>query len=112
MLMLLCAPIAGGLAAAHAALATATGHWTLIAAAITGAVALALACTGRHRKGAVPSPGPDPGPGPDPHPNAHPDPERSRAARRSPGRMPRPITGKLAAVANRIVDRGELCVAR
>ena len=40
------------------------------------------------------------------------DPERSRAARRSPGRVPRPITGKLAIVANRIVDRGELCVAR
>ncbi len=43
-------------AAAHAALATAAGHWTLIAAAVTGVVALALACTGRRRKGAAPSP--------------------------------------------------------
>jgi hypothetical protein len=43
--------------AAHAALATAAGHWTLIAAALAGAVALALACIGRRRTGARPSPG-------------------------------------------------------
>lgn len=98
MLMLLCAPVAAGLAvalatslraaglvlllaglvggylaagavqlraltgattvpAAHAALATAAGHWTLTAAALAGAVALALACIGRRRTGARPSPG-------------------------------------------------------
>jgi hypothetical protein len=34
----------------------------------------------------------------------------SRAARRSPGRVPCPIMGKLTTVANRIVDRGELCL--
>jgi hypothetical protein len=46
-------------------LATAAGHWALTAAAVTGAVAMALACIGRHRKssepaeprGAVPVPG-------------------------------------------------------
>ena len=38
------------------------------------------------------------------------DRERSRAARRSPGRVTRSIMGKLATVANRIVDRGELWV--
>ena len=43
--------------AAHAALATAAGHWTLTAAALAGAVALALACIGRRRTGARPSPG-------------------------------------------------------
>jgi len=37
--------------AAHAALATAAGHWALIAAAVAGTVALALACTGSRRKG-------------------------------------------------------------
>ena len=74
MLMLLCAPVAAGLAvalatslraltgattvpAAHAALATAAGHWTLTAAALAGAVALALACIGRRRTGTRPSPG-------------------------------------------------------
>ena len=31
-------------------------------------------------------------------------------ARRSPARVPRPIMGKLTTVANRIVDRGELCL--
>ena len=43
--------------AAHAALATAAGHWTLTAVALAGAVALALACIGRRRTGARPSPG-------------------------------------------------------
>ena len=37
-------------------------------------------------------------------------PEMSPAARRSPGRVPCPIMGKLTTVANRIVDRGELCL--
>ena len=41
--------------AAHAALATAAGLWTLTAVAPAGAVALALACIGRHRTGARPS---------------------------------------------------------
>ena len=43
--------------AAHAALATAAGRWTLTAAALAGAVALALACIGRRRTGARPGPG-------------------------------------------------------
>ena len=43
--------------AAHAGLAIAVGRWTLIAAALAGAVALALACIGRRRTGARPSPG-------------------------------------------------------
>jgi hypothetical protein len=43
--------------AAHAALATAAGRWTLTAAAFAGAVALVLACIGRRRTGAIPSPG-------------------------------------------------------
>ncbi|HEX3312070.1 MAG TPA: hypothetical protein VHS32_37995 [Streptosporangiaceae bacterium] len=43
--------------AAHAALATAAGSWTLTAAALAGAVALALACIGRRRTGARPGPG-------------------------------------------------------
>jgi hypothetical protein len=43
--------------AAHAALAKAAGHWTLTAAALAGPVALALACIGRRRTGARPSPG-------------------------------------------------------
>jgi predicted lysophospholipase L1 biosynthesis ABC-type transport system permease subunit len=43
--------------AAHAALATAAGRWTLIAAALAGAIALALACIGRRRTGARPGPG-------------------------------------------------------
>ncbi len=49
--------------AAHAALATAAGHWTLTAAALAGAVALALACIGRLRKGAAPEAGPEAGAG-------------------------------------------------
>ena len=32
-------------APARAALAAAAGHWALVAAAVTGAVALAMACT-------------------------------------------------------------------
>lgn len=47
--------------AAHAALATAAGHWTLTAAALAGAVALALACIGRRGKGAGPEAGAGPG---------------------------------------------------
>jgi hypothetical protein len=43
--------------AAHAALATAAGRWTLTAAALAGAAALALACIGRRRTGARPGPG-------------------------------------------------------
>jgi hypothetical protein len=43
--------------AAHAALATAAGRWTLTAAALAGPVALALACIGRWRTGARPGPG-------------------------------------------------------
>jgi hypothetical protein len=35
--------------AAHTALATAAGHWTLTAATVAGAVALVLACIGRRR---------------------------------------------------------------
>jgi len=48
--------------AAHAALATAAGDWTLTAAGVTGAVALALTCIGRRRKGAGPEAGPEAGP--------------------------------------------------
>jgi hypothetical protein len=40
--------------AAHAALATAAGHWAVITAAVTGTVALALACTGGRRRGREP----------------------------------------------------------
>src|SRR6185437_7988083 len=43
--------------AVPASLATAAGHWTLTAAALAGAVALALACIGRCRTGARPRPG-------------------------------------------------------
>ena len=43
--------------AARPARATAAGHWTLTAAALAGAVALALACIGRRQTGARPSPG-------------------------------------------------------
>jgi hypothetical protein len=60
--------------AAHAALATAAGHWTLTAAGLAGAVALALTCIGGRRKGADPeagakiapkaAPGAGPGAGP------------------------------------------------
>jgi len=60
----------------------------------------------------------DPEPDKDPEPDEEPDPELDeepvrevpRAARRSPGPVPRPIMGKLTTVANRIVDRGELCL--
>jgi hypothetical protein len=45
--------------AAHAALATAAGHWALTAAAVAGAVALALACIGRRQTGARPGAGPE-----------------------------------------------------
>jgi hypothetical protein len=40
--------------AAHAALVTAAGHWALVTAAITGAVALALACTSARQRAASP----------------------------------------------------------
>jgi hypothetical protein len=95
--------------AAHAALATAAGHWTLTAAGLAGGVALALTCTGRRRKDVGPKP--DPYPDPRRHPQQGPgqDPEMS-PARRSPGRVPCPILGKLTTVANRIVDRGESCL--
>jgi len=55
--------------AVHAALVTAAGHWALVTAAITGAVALALACTpgrgGETRAGGRPdhTPGRPPVPG-------------------------------------------------
>jgi hypothetical protein len=45
--------------AAHAALATAAGHWALTAATVAGVVALALACIGRHQAGARPGAGPE-----------------------------------------------------
>ena len=48
--------------AAHAALATAAGHWTLTAAGLAGAVALALTCIGGRRKGVDPGAGPKSGP--------------------------------------------------
>ena len=49
--------------AAHAALATAAGHLMLAVAALAGTVALALACTGRRRKGARGEAGPEAGSG-------------------------------------------------
>jgi hypothetical protein len=48
--------------AAHAALATAAGHWTLTAVGLAGAVALALTCIGGRRKGVGPEAGPKSGP--------------------------------------------------
>jgi len=48
--------------AAHAALATAAGHWTLTAAGVAGTVALALTCIGGRRKGTGPEAGPKSGP--------------------------------------------------
>ena len=48
--------------AAHAALATAAGHWTLTAAGLAGAVALALTCIGGCRKGVDSGAGPESGP--------------------------------------------------
>ena len=96
--------------AAHAALATAAGYWTLTAAAVAGAVALALACIGRLRKGAAPEARPEAGPGAGSGAGPGAGQGRPEPARRSPGRVPRRIMGKLTTVANRIVDRGELCV--
>ena len=67
MLMLLCALTgAATVPTADAALATAAGHWTLTAAGLGGAVALALACIGGRWKGAGPEAGPkaEPGVGP------------------------------------------------
>ena len=40
--------------AARAALAAAAGHWALVAAAITGAVAVAMACTPGRKEGGRP----------------------------------------------------------
>lgn len=63
MLMLLCALTgATTVPAAHAALATAAGHWTLTAAGLAGGVALALTCIGGRRKGGGPEAGPKSGP--------------------------------------------------
>jgi hypothetical protein len=42
-------------AAARVALATAAGRWALTAAALSGPVAMALACTGGRRKGSEPA---------------------------------------------------------
>jgi hypothetical protein len=64
----------------------------------------------RRRKGAGPEAGPKSGPWRQPQQGPGPDPETLGAARRSPGRVPCPIMGKLTTVANRIVDRGELCL--
>jgi hypothetical protein len=96
--------------AAHAALATAAGHWTLTAAGLAGAVALALTCIGGRRKGVGPEAGPKSGPKAAPAAGPGQDPEMSPPARRSPGRVPCTIMGKLTTVANLIVDRGELCL--
>jgi hypothetical protein len=77
---------------AHAALATAAGHWTLTAAAVTGAVAVALACTGRSRQGAGPGAGqrtdkePEPANKPDKEPDNKPDIERDEEPDLAPGR--------------------------
>jgi hypothetical protein len=56
------------------------------------------------------APPPKPGPKQDPVPDPEQAQGRPQPARRSPGRVPRRIMGKLTTVANRIVDRGELCV--
>jgi hypothetical protein len=96
----------GTVPAAHAALATAAGDWTLTAA---GRHWSRRTGPGLHRK--APDRGQTrsrAGTGPRAAPGI--GPERSRAARRSPGRVTRSIMGKLTTVANRIVDRGELCV--
>ena len=47
---------------AHAALATAGGHWTLTAPGLAGGVALVLTCIGGRRKDAGPEAGPKSGP--------------------------------------------------
>ena len=49
-----------------------------------------------HHLSVAPCPGPGPGPGPDRRLPTTRDRQMSRAARRSPGRVPRPIMGKLA----------------
>jgi hypothetical protein len=82
--------------AVHAALVTAAGHWALVTAAITGAVALALACTPGRRRALSPAAGR----------------RIPCAVRRSHGRGAPSIAGKLVAVTNRIVDRGEQSVPR
>jgi hypothetical protein len=48
--------VAGSLAAG-AALAAAAGHWALVAAAVTGAVAVAMACTPVRGAGGIPDHG-------------------------------------------------------
>jgi hypothetical protein len=83
--------------AVHAALVSAAGHWVVVTAAITGAVALALACAPGRRRG------PRPVDRAGRYLRRHADPG---------GRGARSITGKLAIEANRIVDRGELSVPR
>jgi hypothetical protein len=111
MLMLLCAPVAVGLAAALTASLRAAGHWTLTAAGLAGAVALALTCIGGHRKGADPEAGPETRPKAAPRSRARGRTRKCHRRRAGPrGRVPCPIMGKLTTVANRIVDRGELCL--
>ena len=56
--------------AVHAALVTAAGHWALVTAAITGAVALALACTPGRGEETRPGGRPDDTPGRAPVPGA------------------------------------------
>ena len=76
--------------AAHAALATAAGHWTLTAAGLAGAVALALTCIGGHRKGADPEAGPktEPKAAPGAGPGAGPGNVRGGAPVPGAGAMP------------------------
>jgi len=57
-------------AAVHAALVTAAGRWTLVAAAVTGAVALAMACTPGRPRGGRPGGRPDDSAGGAPVPGA------------------------------------------
>src|SRR5882757_1394273 len=99
-----------GKPAAHAALATAAGHWTLTAAGLAGAVALALTCIGGRRKGVGPEAGPKSGPKGAPAAELGAGPGNVTGGAPVPGRVPCPIMGKLTTVANRIVDRGELCL--
>lgn len=56
--------------AVHGALVTAAGHWALVAAALTGTVALALACTPGRRRRARPGRRRDSTPGVAPVPAA------------------------------------------